>query len=111
MRTMQGGNIPPWSCPTRSRLVAKKYNRGVLCLLVKKDKKQDIQPLPFFKTVEQMSTVCGLGANKLRQLMDKGELEYLPNGSHRLLTDRAIWDYYERAKIYAHSKTKGGDNS
>ena len=39
-----------------------------------------------------------LGENKLRELMDSGELEYIPNGHRRLLADAAIWDWYERAK-------------
>lgn len=46
-----------------------------------------------------MSRVSGIGENKLRDLMDNGELEYLQNGNRRLLTDRAIWDYYERNKV------------
>ena len=36
--------------------------------------------------------------NKLRELMDSGELEYIQNGNRRLLADAAIWDWYERAK-------------
>ena len=35
------------------------------------------------KTVEQMSKVSGIGENKLRELMDSGELEYIPG--------RIIW--------------------
>ena len=33
--------------------------------------------LPMLKTVEQMSKVSGNGENKLRELMDNGELEYV----------------------------------
>ncbi|TCW25509.1 DNA-binding protein [Christensenella hongkongensis] len=55
--------------------------------------------LPMLKTPELMSRVSGIGENKLRDLMDNGELEYLQNGNRRLLTDRAIWDYYERNKV------------
>ena len=54
--------------------------------------------LPLLKTVEQMSRLCGIGENRLRRLMDDGEIEYLQNGNHRLLTDAAIMDWYERAK-------------
>ena len=54
--------------------------------------------LPMLKTVEQMSKVSGLGENKLRELMDHGELEYVQNGNRRLIADTAIWDWYERAK-------------
>ena len=53
--------------------------------------------LPMLKTVEQMSRISGIGENKLRELMDSGELEYIQNGNRRLLADAAIWDWYERA--------------
>jgi hypothetical protein len=33
--------------------------------------------MPMLKTVEQMSKTSGLGENKLRELMDKRELEYV----------------------------------
>ena len=33
--------------------------------------------LPMLKTVEQMSRISGIGENKLRELMDSGELEYI----------------------------------
>ena len=42
------------------------------------------------KTVEQMSRISGIGENKLRELMDSGELEYIQNGNRRLLADAAI---------------------
>lgn len=45
-----------------------------------------------------MSKVSGIGENKLRELMDNGELEYVQNGNRRLIADTAIWDWYERAK-------------
>lgn len=54
--------------------------------------------LPMLKTVEQMSRISGIGENKLRELMDSGELEYIQNGNRRLLADVAIWEWYERAK-------------
>ena len=41
--------------------------------------------LPMLKTVEQMSKVSGIGENKLRELMDNGELEYVQNGNRRLI--------------------------
>ena len=53
--------------------------------------------LPMLKTVEQMSKVSGIGENKLRELMDNGELEYVQNGNRRLIADTAIWDWYHRA--------------
>lgn len=54
--------------------------------------------LPMLKTVEQMSKISGIGENKLRELMDSGELEYVQNGNRRLIADAAIWNWYERAK-------------
>lgn len=55
--------------------------------------------LPMLKTVEQMSRISGIGENKLRELMDSGELEYIQNGNRRLIADAAIWKWYENAKI------------
>ena len=64
-------------------------------------KKESPDTIPFLKTAEQMSRVSGIGENKLRELMDKGELEFVPNGNRRLIADSAIWDWYERNKIPA----------
>lgn len=55
--------------------------------------------LPLLKTPEQMSKVCGIGVNQLRELMNQGKLAYLPNGNRRLISDAAIWDYYEAHKV------------
>jgi len=60
------------------------------------NKKVDV--LPMLKTVEQMSRISGIGENKLRDLMDNGELEYVQNGNRRLIADSAIWSWYERVK-------------
>ena len=60
--------------------------------------------LPMLKTVEQMSKISGIGENKLRELMDSGELEYIQNGNRRLIADAAIWDWYERAKRKANPR-------
>ena len=38
-------------------------------------------PLPMLKTVEQMSRISGLGENKLRELMDEGELSISPTAT------------------------------
>jgi excisionase family DNA binding protein len=62
----------------------------------RKEVKADV--LPMLKTVEQMSRVSGIGENKLRDLMDNGELEYVQNGNRRLIADSAIWDWYNRVK-------------
>lgn len=67
--------------------------------MAKKETTNHAAPLlPMLKTVEQMSKVSGIGENKLRELMDSGELEYVQNGNRRLIADAAIWDWYERAK-------------
>ena len=63
---------------------------------------------PMLKTVEQMSKVSGIGENKLRELMDSGELEYIQNGNRRLIADAAIWDWYHRAKRSAKPPTTQG---
>lgn len=62
--------------------------------------------VPMLKTVEQMALISGIGENKLRQLMTDGELEFIQNGNRRLISDQAIWDYYNRAKTPA--KAVGG---
>ena len=51
------------------------------------------------KTVEQMSRISGIGENKLRQLIEDREIEYVENGNRKLLGEAAIWDWYERNKI------------
>ena len=56
---------------------------------------------PMLKTVEQMAE------NRLRQLMDNGELEFIQNGNRRLISEQAIWDYYNRAKTPARSVSGG----
>lgn len=65
------------------------------------NKNEKMNLLPLLKTPELMSKVCGIGENRLRALMDAGELEYLPVGNRRLLCDAAIWAYYERHKVTA----------
>lgn len=52
-------------------------------------------------TPEQASKISGLGVNRIRQLMEDGQLEYLPVGNRKLTTIEALQDYYQRAKIAA----------
>jgi len=59
--------------------------------------------IPMLKTVEQMSRISGVGENKLRELMEKGEIEYIQNGNRRLLADSAIWDWYNKNKVSVNS--------
>ena len=56
---------------------------------------------PLLKTVEQMSKLSGIGENKLRELMERGELDYVQNGNRRLISEAAIWKWYEQAKTPA----------
>lgn len=58
-----------------------------------------LEPLPMLKTVEQMSRISGIGENRLRELMDRREIEFVQNGNRRLLADAAIWNWYERNKV------------
>jgi len=37
-------------------------------------KKETAEALPMLKTVEQMSRISGIGENKLRELMESGDL-------------------------------------
>lgn len=64
--------------------------------------------VPMLKTVEQMSRYSGIGINKLREMINSGEIEYIQNGNRCLLADRAIWDWYNRCCIRPQSDT-GGD--
>lgn len=70
-------------------------------MAARKTAKVEPEIIPMLKTVEQMSRVSGIGENKLRELMDKGEMEYIQNGNRRLLADSAIWDWYNRRKVPA----------
>lgn len=56
-------------------------------------------PYPILKTAAQMAQISGIGENRLRELMDNGELEFLPVGNRRLLTIEAVQDYYARHKV------------
>ena len=66
--------------------------------MAKKETTSAAPVLPMLKTVEQMSRISGIGENKLRELMERGELEYIQNGNRRLIADAAIWKWYEQAK-------------
>lgn len=68
-------------------------------MAAKKNTRDTLEIIPMLKTVEQMSQISGIGENKLRELMDQGEIEYIQNGNRRLLADSAIWDWYSRNKV------------
>ena len=63
--------------------------------------KSQIERLSLFLTPEQASKISGLGVNRIRQLMEDWQLEYLPVGNRKLTTIEALQDYYQRAKIAA----------
>lgn len=65
---------------------------------------EEIAGNPILKTVEQMSKISGLGENTLRDLLDRGEIDYVPNGNRKLMTEQAILDWYERSKVSAKPK-------
>ena len=73
-------------------------------------KKETADILPMLKTVVQMSRISGIGENKLRELMDNGELEFIQIGNRRLIADSAIWDWYNRAKTAKTPTGTEGDN-
>lgn len=52
--------------------------------------------IPMLKTVEQMSKYSGIGINKLRELINNREIEFIQNGNRCLLADQAIWEWYSR---------------
>lgn len=64
-------------------------------------KKETKAAYPLFLTPEQASKLSGLGVNRVRQLMDEHQLEYLPVGNRRLTTAEALMEYYQRAKVPA----------
>ena len=64
-------------------------------------KRSQAEQLSLFLTPEQASKISGLGVNRIRQLMEDGQLEYLPVGNRKLTTIEALRDYYQRAKIAA----------
>ena len=73
-------------------------------MAVKRQINNQHEPIPMLKTVEQMSKISGIGENKMRELMDKSEIDYVQNGNRRLLADSAIWDWYERNKTAANAR-------
>jgi hypothetical protein len=55
--------------------------------------------VPMLKTVEQMSRYSGIGINKLREMINNREIEFIHNGNRCLLADQAIWDWYNRNRV------------
>ena len=76
--------------------------------MARKTENRSVENVPMLKTVEQMSKISGIGENKLRELMENRELEYVQNGNRRLIADEAIWKWYEQAKTPALAVTMKG---
>ncbi len=55
----------------------------------------------------EMAKVSGIGENTLRTLMVQNKIEFLQVGSHRLLSEQAIWDYYDRNKTAVAADMRG----
>ena len=58
------------------------------------------------KSAEKMSSVSGIGINKLRELMDNKEIDYVRVGNRRLIADTAIWEWYKRVRVTANKNNK-----
>lgn len=55
--------------------------------------------MPMFLTVEQASKLSGIGVNRLRQLLDARQVEYITVGNRKLTTRESLLAYYDRAKV------------
>jgi hypothetical protein len=61
---------------------------------------------PVFKTVDAMSKIVGIGENRLRDMMNRNEIEYVECGNRKLLRLESFDDWFERYKVPV---VKGGD--
>lgn len=69
--------------------------------MVSKNQKNNQNFLPMFKSPELMAKVSGIGENTLRTLMSERKVDYIQIGNRKLLTDQALWNWYEENKIQA----------
>lgn len=67
---------------------------------MKRNEKQEPMTLLFF-TIEQMAKRCGIGENKLRDLIAAGKIDHLMIGRKCVLTDDALREFYDRNKVCA----------
>lgn len=74
----------------------------------KETSKPTVPVLPMLKTVEQMSRISGIGENKLRELMDSGELEYIQNGNRPFACRRCYLGLVREGKAKGSSPKPGG---
>ncbi len=54
-----------------------------------------------FKTAKQMAEISGIGCEALRRMVNQNEIDYVPIGNRKLITEQAMWDWYERNKVPA----------
>ncbi len=54
-----------------------------------------------FKTAKQMAEMSGIGCETLRRMIKQNEIDYVQIGNRSLLTEQAMWDWYERNKKQA----------
>jgi excisionase family DNA binding protein len=78
-----------------------KYERVKVNVMARTRQIAEPEIVPMLKTVEQMSRLSGIGESKLRELIERGEIEYVQNGNKKLLADNAIWSWYDRNKTTA----------
>lgn len=69
--------------------------------MVSKNHKNSPEFVPMFKTPETMAKYSGIGENTLRTLIHDKKIDYIQVGNRKLLTDQALWDWYENNKIRA----------
>ena len=62
--------------------------------------------VPMLKTVEQMSKYSGIGINKLRELINNGEIEYIQNGNRCLLADKSNMGLVRPILYPSHSRNR-----
>ena len=106
--SLTNDRVPVLCTSTTNNLFYKLYRRRDSYGKIQQAKRDEHPAfVPMLKTVEQMAVVSGIGENRLRQLMDNGELEFIQNGNRRLISEQAIWDYYNRAKTPARSVSGG----
>jgi excisionase family DNA binding protein len=56
---------------------------------------------PIFKTVETISKLVGIGENRIRDMINKNEVDYIECGNRKLLRLDSFDDWYARNKVPA----------
>jgi len=53
---------------------------------------------PIFKPVDSISSIVGIGENRIRNMIKNREIEFIKCGTKTLLTVESFYDWYERNK-------------